>query len=192
MTASNHPGDRPRARYLGRGVPTLRGPASGAAVALPSQDDATFRPEPLKTRRELFQRFLAVRGPIHSQFPPSQQTPLLSIADVNAIANFTTFALRNDLLLLIDARDRAVIWETWRRAIVNLNRVIRGAPRADAKDPTTRDTSVLISSMIENSTTMILLEYVDAVKEPGAAFGRFCPWRREWATDERLHPERFP
>lgn len=169
-------------RYAGRGVPNLA--AAGASIPMPDQNAATFRPKPMLVRNELFARFAEALGTDRMNL----DRPHLTISDVRAIANFTTFALRNDLPLY-DPRDAVVIWEKWRRAVVDIGDVIRVGNHPEVASGASRTTAAIATQMIDGRTTMIALDLIDAGKEKGLVYSRFCPWRDPWAST-RIQPER--
>jgi hypothetical protein len=166
--------------YAGRGVSELRGPRSSIRLAGP--DDATFLPVPRDAHAALLARFRAVNGP-----EGTQAFPNLRARDVRAFANLVTLALRNDLPA-IDPRDAAVLWDKWRQAVDDVREHLRRVRDHDATNETSPDVwnaSIVLDhrgwDVIENLTI--------ALARPGDVFQAYCPWRSEWATFERLHPE---
>lgn len=170
-----------RRTYAGRGVPTLPSDRSTTSdVAIPSQADATLLPLPFAVIEGRRADFLAARGATNPNAPADRQEPKLTLADVRRIANFITYALRNDLPL-VDAHDAAVIWEQWRKAVVDLRDIMRQVQHD-------MQASVLGSVLwIRAENTQASL--TTALEEPRAVFSRYCPWRADWATYDRIHPE---
>ena len=99
---------------------------------------------------------------------------------MNAIGNFTSAALRNDLPS-IDARDAAVIWEKWRQAVADLKELMRNV-EIDAQ-------ALIVGVILDHRTWDIGSSLATALHRPGEVFDRYCPWRSDWATFERMHPE---
>lgn len=178
MTAADQ---KPRRRYEARGIGELRGPRS--KIGLPTQDEATFLPDPRAAYDAILARFRAANGPADA---PSE-FPNLSARDVRALANVITFALRNDLPTL-SPYDAAVLWDKWREAVASVRQLL-----ADVRDKDATNTSshgVRFASVLLDHRGWDLREsLVTALASPGAVFERYCPWRSAWATFERLHPE---
>jgi hypothetical protein len=149
-------------------------------VPLPAPDDATLLPQPDVVVRGLMTAYLAARGASNPQDPPGHERPRLTIADVKTLANVITFALKNDLPT-VDAHDAAVIWEKWRKAIVDLRDLMR--------DVTNADQALIIATVLEHRIWDIEASLATALRDPGEVFSRYCPWRTEWATHERIYPE---
>ena len=166
--------------YAGRGVPALSVPGRSVAVTLPGQLDATLLPDPRAAVASLRQQFLTARGAVDSKVPPGHERPRLTIADVKVIANFVTFALRNDLPT-IDPHDAAVIWEKWRTAVVDLRELMRNV-ESDAQ-------ALIAGTVLDHRTWDIEASLTTALAHPREVFEHYCPWRSDWATFERLHPE---
>ncbi len=170
----------PRA-YAGRGVPALSARLQSAkAVEVPGKLDATLLPDPRATLAALRDKFIAARGVVNDSRPTAQQEVRLTIADVHVIANFVTFALRNDLST-IDAYDAAVIWEKWRKAVGDLRDMMRNV-ESDAQ-------ALIAGTVLGQRTSHIADCMVTAQHQPREVFSTYCPWRADWATPARIHPE---
>lgn len=165
-------------RYAGRGIAEIKVDASRASIRLPGPDDATVLPDPMRAHDVMRERYVAARGAIDAKVQRSQ--PRLTVRDVKAIANHFTFALRNDLPT-IDAHDAAVIWEKWRKTVLQLRDMMRGLSDDDQ--------SLGAGTNLDGQTFAIHGDLADALREPGIVFKRYCPWRSDWATFERVHPE---
>lgn len=170
-----------RRTYEGRGVPMLparRGTPSD--VVIPSQADATMLPIPAAVIEARRAEFIAARGARNPDAPAPQHEPKLTTADVRRLANFITYALRNDLPL-VDAYDAAVIWETWRKAVADLRALMAKAQ--------TDDEVGVFGSILWIRADRIQSALTTALETPREVFNRYCPWRADWATFERIHPE---
>lgn len=167
-------GDR-REPYAGRGIPKLAIPRQAPApVQIEPASDATYLPDPeakLALVRRLFGEARGWRDIDRTAYPRMQAS------DVRQAANHFTLALRNDLPSL-DRRDAAAIWDEWRTAIARLREDLRvegGTPPAQS-----------VFELLARSVASLRL----ALQDPGAAFLSYCPWRHDWATFDRLYPER--
>lgn len=169
--------------YAGRGLPALPAPRTQAATAVPvpGKLDATLLPDPRATLAALRDKFIAARGVVNDSRPAAQQEARLTIADVRIIANFVTFALRNDLST-IDPHDAAVIWEKWRKAIGDMRDMMHNV-ESDAQ-------ALIVATVLRHRTWDIAECMVTAQARPLEVFNTYCPWRADWATDARIHPER--
>lgn len=166
-------------KYAGRGIGTLPTGRRRGPVQLPGADTATLLPDPVAAYERVREQFVAANG----RLPGSDATrnrPALTIRDVNVIGNFTTFAIRNDLPS-IDVRDAAVIWEKWRKAVADLKDLMRNV-EMDAQ-------ALIVGVVLEHRTWDIANSLATALTHPGEVFERYCPWRADWATQARLHPE---
>lgn len=172
-------GETPRRRYAGRGVGALPTGRTRAAVRLPGADAATLLPNPPRAFENVRDQFVAANGRLPGSVPERDQ-PALTIRDVNAIGNFTSAALRNDLPS-IDARDAAVIWDKWRQAVADLKELMRNV-EIDAQ-------ALIVGVILDHRTWDISYSLATALARPGEVFDRYCPWRSDWATFARLHPE---
>lgn len=175
MTAPAPAGRRP---YAGTQIPHLRGPR--ASITLPDPDDATLLPAP----RE---RYAALLDAFRKAGDDPRASPTMSAREMRALANVITFALRNDLPSL-DPHDAAVLWDKWRKAVAEIREHLRRIPddsvTSDAS-PDVWDTGIVLdfrgADLIDN--------LVRALARPREVFDAYCPWRGEWATYARLHPE---
>ena len=173
----------PRRRYAGTGVAELRGPGPRSRVSLPGPDEATLLPDPRAAYAALLARFRQVNGP-HDE---PQDFPTMTARDVRAYANTITFALRHDLPSL-DPRDAAVVWDKWRRAVDEARSHLRRVRDESQTSETTNDVwSACI--VLEHRGWDVVESLAQALVQPGEVFERYCPWRTDWATFERLHPE---
>lgn len=162
-----------RRRYAGGGIPKL--PAGAGTIALPGPDAATLLPSPRESYTRLLQQLgLAGEGGAGARTAPVP-------GQLRRVANFITFAFRNDLPT-IDPADAAVIWEKWRVSVRDLRDLLRGA---DERAPATPAAAVLI----DHRLWAVSEDLATALVEPHAVFERYCPWRSAWATYARLHPE---
>ncbi|MBE7448589.1 MAG: hypothetical protein HS111_06815 [Kofleriaceae bacterium] len=178
MTAADQ---KPRRRYEARGIGELRGPRS--KIGLPTQDEATFLPDPRAAYDAILARFRAANGP--SDAPSA--FPNLSARDVRALANVITFALRNDLPSL-SPYDAAVLWDKWREAVTAVRQLLADVRDHEATNASS-DGVKFASVAIDHRGWDLRESLVTALASPGAVFERYCPWRSAWATFERLHPE---
>ena len=169
--------------YAGRGMPVLPPTRTqdAAAVTVPGKLDATLLPDPRAAIAALRSKFIAARGVVNASRPVEQQEARLTIADVRIIANFVTFALRNDLSS-IDAHDAAVIWEKWRKAIGDMRDMMHNV-ESDAQ-------ALIVATVLGHRTWDITECMVIALARPMEVFQNYCPWRADWATEARIHPER--
>ena len=170
----------PRRRYAGDGIATLPPGRGDDPVDLPGPDEATLLPEPRGAYRRLFDQLIAVteRDPRSS---PTSPLPVLSPRQVRRVANFITFALVNDLTS-VDPHDAAVVWEKWRKAVVTLRGLLR-----DADDnPTVRG---ILTLTLDHRVDDVSGDLATALVQPRAVFDAYCPWRADWATFARIHPE---
>ena len=172
----------PRA-YAGRGLPVLPPARTQAATAVPvpGKLDATLLPDPRATFAALRDKFIAARGVVNASRPAAQQDARLTIADVRVIANFVSFALRNDLST-IDPHDAAVIWEKWRKAIGDMRDMMHNVEN-DAQ-------ALIVATVLGHRTWDIAECMATAQASPLEVFQNYCPWRADWATDVRIYPER--
>ncbi len=166
--------------YAGRGVPALPAARTASPVTVAGKLDATLLPEPRAALAALRRKFLAARGPVDPKVPPGHELPRLTIADVRVIANFITFALRNDLPT-VDPYDAAVIWEKWRVAVGDLRDLMRNVD-SDAQ-------ALIAGTVLDHRTWAIEADLTTAMARPREVFERYCPWRGDWATAARIHPE---
>lgn len=167
----------PRRRYAGVGIPKLPGGRASDAIRLPDADAASLLPSP----RESYERLLDQLAAGASGSPSAAKHRPLPPRQLRVVANFVTFALRNDLPG-IDPADAAVIWEKWRQAIIDLRDLLRDA---DEDEPATSAATVLI----DHRLWAVADDLATALAEPRVVFERYCPWRSAWATYARLHPE---
>jgi len=169
----------PRRRYAGRGVAELPTKRTGAPVVLLSDREATLLPDPLRAHEAMRARFIKANGTVPGS-PANRPEPRLTIRDIKLIANHLTFALRNDLPT-IDASDAAVIWEKWRQAVNDV--------RALMKNVDDDHQALVVASILEHRLWDVHESLATALATPGEVFRHYCPWRADWATYERLHPE---
>jgi hypothetical protein len=169
--------NQPRGHYAGQGVSELRtGPAR---VPLPGPDKATLLPNPSAAHDALIARFTAA-----GKQPLRQGFPVMSGRDIKAFSNFITHALRNDLPT-IDAYDAAVIWEKWRLAVAELRDLLR-----DVRDDTDDGESTqYIAVALDHRSWDIRTSLATALSTPGEVADRYCPWKADFFTPDRLHPE---
>ncbi len=176
---SDEPKPRSGRRYAGRGVGELRTARTGAAVQLPSPDEATLLPDPAAAHDALIARFtVAHRRPLRQGFP------VLSGRDIKMFANFITCALRNDLPT-IDAYDAAVIWEKWRQSIGELRALLREVRDDDAD----LDAAQYVAIALDHRSWDVRTSLATAMVRPGEVADRYCPWKADFFTADRLHPE---
>lgn len=166
-------------RYAARGIGELPASRSASSVSLPSADEATLLPNPMRVHEDLRERFVALRGAIDEK-NVTRPAPRLTVRDAKQIANHLTLALRNDLPR-IDPHDAAVIWEKWRKYVA----LLREAVRELADD----DQAIAAAASLDWWTLAIHDDLAEALRDPGKVFQRYCPWRADWATFERIHPE---
>jgi hypothetical protein len=88
--------------------------------------------------------------------------------------------LRNDLPAL-DRYDAAVIWEKWREAVAAIRDRLRVA---DRERHATRGSDELLQR-----TWVIRGDLAVALVTPGQVADRYCPWKADFFTQERLYPE---
>jgi len=162
--------------YAGRGVAKIA-VTSGNAIPMMPPEYATILPEPLRIHDEIRERYISVNGAIDATAKRPQ--PRLTVRDAKVIANNLTLALRNDLPS-IDPHDAAVIWEQWRRSVAQLRDMMSGLDDDEQ--------ALAIGVNLDQWTRAIHGEMAEAVRRPGKVFARYCPWRDEWATDERIRP----
>ena len=167
-------------RYAGKGIAAIAVPRGRPSVPLPKPDDATLLPDPVVIVRGLVDAYLTARGPTNPKDPPGHATPRYTVADVKALANVITFALRNSLSE-IDAHDAAVIWEKWRRAIIDLRDLMR--------DVTNDDQALIVGTVLGHRLWDVQESMATALREPRQVFQQYCPWRTDWATAARIYPE---
>lgn len=148
------------------------------ASNLPGPNAATLLPDPMRTYESIREQYVAANGAIDPNAKRPQ--PRLTLRDTKVIANHLTLALRNDLPG-VDAHDAAVIWEKWRKAVVQLRDMMSGL----ADD----DQALAVGINLGQWSLMIHDDVAEAVREPGKVFARYCPWRADWATFQRIHPE---
>jgi len=166
-----------RRGYAGRGVSKLT-ITSGNAIRMPGPDYATILPEPMRIHDEIRERYISVNGSVDATAKRPQ--PRLTVRDAKILANHLTLALRNDLPG-IDPHDAAVIWEKWRRSVAQLRDMMRGLDD-DAQ-------ALAIGINLDQWTLTVHDDVAEALRHPGKVFSRYCPWRADWATFERIHPE---
>ena len=164
-------------RYAGRGVAELRA-TTGNVIYMPGPDYATILPEPISKHDEIRERYVSVNGAIDAGAKRPQ--PRLTVRDAKILANHLTLALRNDLPS-VDPHDAAVIWEKWRRFVVQLREIMR-----DLADD---DQALAAGVNLDQWTLAIHDDLAVAIRRPGKVFERYCPWRADWATDARVYPE---
>lgn len=162
--------------YAGRGVPELRA-TPGDVIHLPPPKYATIVPDPIAKHDEIRERYVRVNGAIDATAKRPQ--PRLTIRDAKNIANHLTLALRNDLPK-VDPHDAAVIWEKWRKHVVSLRDMM-----SDLADD---DQALAVGITLDQRTLNIHDDVAEALRHPGKVFSRYCPWRDDWATFERIHP----
>lgn len=165
--------------YAGRGIGAL--PLAGKPpVKLPDAAKATLLPTPAEAIRAVKAAFLSLRGAVSAHDPQGHERPRYTVADVRAFANLVTLALRNDLPQ-IDPHDAAVLWEKWRKAIFDLRDLMR--------DVRNDEQALVIGAVLEHRVWDIESNLILALRTPRAVFEQYCPWRSEWATYARIHPE---
>lgn len=163
--------------YAGRGVSKIT-TTPGNAIRMPGSDYATILPEPKRIHDEIRERYISVNGAIDATSKRPQ--PRLTVRDAKIIANHLTLALRNDLPT-IDRHDAAVIWEKWRRSVTQLRDMMRGLDDDEQ--------ALAVGISLDQWSLHVHDELAEALRHPGKVFSRYCPWRADWATFERIHPE---
>jgi hypothetical protein len=174
------PASKPRKRYEGGGIGELRGPRS--RVALPSADEATLLPDPRAAHAALLDAFRTANGPkgTHNTFPN------MSARDARAFANVITFALRNDLDSM-DVYDAAVLWDKWRQAVDDVRKHLR--PVRDDTHTNEASSDVWNACIeLQHRGWDLIESMATSLRSPGEVFSRYCPWRADWATHDRLYP----
>jgi hypothetical protein len=180
MTASPaNAGRRGARQYAGLGIDNLGRSRGLEPVELPSQDEATLYPNPHDVQQAIYERFVAVTGTMAGSHP-GKAHPRLTIRNAKQLANFITVALRNDLPRL-NVYDAAVIWEKWRDTVATLRQLIRGVPDEHQ--------ALNTQSVLDHRWTDISYCLVDALARPGEVADRYCPWKADFFTQERLYPE---
>lgn len=169
-----------RRTYAGRGVPKLPSDRREADVEIPNQADATLLPLPHAVIEGRRAEFITARGAWNPTAPSEFQQPKLTGTDIRRIANFITYALRNDLPL-VDAHDAAVVWEKWRKGVADLRDLMHQAQRDDQ--------IAIVASVLWIRASDIERSLTRALEEPGELFRGYCPWRSDWATPARIYPE---
>ena len=167
----------PRRPYAGRGIGELRTPRSDTSVRLPAPNEATLLPDPSAAHDALIARFAVASGS-----PLRQGFPVMSGRDIKGFANFITCALRNDLPS-VDAYDAAVIWEKWRQTIAHLRDLLRNV-RDDQDD---NDAQYVVNALDHRSWD-IRTSLATALRHPGDVADRYCPWKADFFTADRLNP----
>ena len=170
-----------RRPYAGRGIAELRGPKS--RIRLPTAETVTLLPDPRAAHADWLARIRAVNGP--KDAPTA--FPTMTARDVRSFANLMTLSLRNDLPSL-DPRDAAVLWEKWRQAVAEVRDHLRNVRDEDATNATA-DGVWGATVVLDHRGWDVVNNLALALSNPGAAFDAYCPWRTDWATFERLHPE---
>ncbi len=163
----------PRRRYPEAGLPLLPTRTGRGAIQLPSRNDATLLPDP----KAGLKRLVATLRDATSSGPSLSLLP----RQIRLAANFITFALLNDLPA-IDPYDAAVIKEKWRRSLREVSNLMRGLDE-DVVYP------ALTSSVLDAHAWDVAESLATALAQPRAVFNNYCPWRADWATFERIHPE---
>lgn len=166
-------------QYAGRGIGELRRSRGRDTVELPDQDEATLLPKPLEAQQQLFDQFVAVNGNLPGSHPGRPRPPLTG-RDVKLIANFVTCALRNDLPH-IDVYDAAVIWEKWRKAVVSFRDALKEFP----EEHQALNVQYVLDYHFGDVCDCLAL----ALIERGQVADRYCPWKADFFTQERLYPE---
>jgi hypothetical protein len=172
--------EKPRRPYAGTGIPELHGPRS--RVVLPSPEESTLLPDPRVAHANLLARFRAANGPTDAP----HAFPYLSARDVRALANAITFALRNDLPA-VEAHDAAVLWDKWRQAVDDVRRFLKPV-RDEAATNASSDAVWAACIQLDHRGWDLIENLVTALGRPGDVFARYCPWRADWATHERVYP----
>ncbi len=166
-------------RYQGRGIGELKTVGPRTAVRLPGADAATLLPHPHRVHTSVLKEFFAINGPAPDTRPQDFE-PALRPRDITVIANFVTLALRNDLPGL-DRYDAAVIWEKWRQSVAAIRERLRVADR-ERHAPRASDELL-------TRTWVVREDLVASIATPGQVSQRYCPWKADFFTYERLHPE---
>lgn len=169
----------PQRRYQGRGIGELKSGGSKPAVRLAGAEQASLLPDPNAVHAAILKQFFDINGPAPSTRPQDVE-PALRPRDITVIANFVTLALRNDLPGL-DRYDAAVIWEKWRQAVAAIRERLRVA---DSERHATRGADELFQR-----TWVLRGDLLTSRETPGQVADRYCPWKADFFTHERLHPE---
>ena len=168
-----------RRRYEGRGIGALKATGPRSTVRLPGAEAATLLPEPHKVHLALLEPFFAINGPAPNTLPQDRE-PALRPRDITVIANFMTLALRNDLPGL-DRYDAAVIWEKWRQGVAAIRERMRVADR-ERHAPRASDELL-------QRTWVVREDLMASIATPGVVAERYCPWKADFFTHQRLYPE---
>lgn len=168
-----------RRRYEGRGIGELKATGPKSTVRLPGPATATLLPDPRGVHAALLEPFFAINGPAPDT-QPSDREPALRPRDITVIANFMTLALRNDLPGL-DRHDAAVIWEKWRQGVALIRDRLRYADRERHARGASDELLV--------RTWVVREDLLTSLATPGQVAERYCPWKADFFTHARLHPE---
>lgn len=148
------------------------GVASPARTRRRAPQGATLLPDPERAVNELIRR--------HGLTPPidypgkAWEVPVDHVVDAT---NEVTAALRNDLPTP-ERRDAAVLWEVWRKAVLQVRDSIRGL----AED------ELFLAGSVVWAMRDLAVRHAAALRHPGQVADRYCPWSADFFTLNRLYP----
>lgn len=166
-------------QYAGRGIGELRRARGRDTVDLPNQDEATLLPKPLEAQQQIYDLFVAVNGNLSGSHPGRPRPPLTG-RDVKLISNFVTCALRNDLPHA-NVYDAAVIWEKWRQTVTRFRDLLKEFPEDHQ--------ALNVQYVLDYHWTDVCDCLSLSMSDPGMVADRYCPWKADFFTQERLYPE---
>ena len=154
--------------WQGTGVPAL-------GARRPTAPTASLFPDPVE-------RMHAIRTLHHLVPPPKAVRFEVEVGDAIACANEVTAAIRATLPTP-DRHDSAALWDAWRRIVLRLREEVRG----DARDREPTISGWGLAFGLDRITDAL----VEVQARPGDFARGYCPWRADFFTLPRLHPEDF-
>ncbi|MBK7192765.1 MAG: hypothetical protein IPH80_09815 [Myxococcales bacterium] len=148
------------------------GVASPARTRRRATQGATLLPDPERAVNELIRR--------HGLTPPIDYPGKaweVAVDHVVDATNEVTAALRNDLPTP-ERRDAAVLWEVWRKAVLQVRDSIRGL----AED------ELFLAGSVVWAMRDLAVRHAEALRHPGQVADRYCPWSVDFFTLNRLYP----